>query len=568
MALEDINFGRAVSNYSDYNQSILNQFPQWHISRRHRDSNSAVIMNAVAAQTMEELENKELPNFVTQTSLSAALTHPNEHAYSIDVSDQQSVDRTILYNLLRNSCFDIWSNPAEPPDSWQLETEDEDLNLLFNLISIYPDENFQGGKSIRVSNKVNEAITFGKCKFFQTVEIPEDSNQTEFTASVWAKTLGNSPIKADHFKFYVQVNYSDKPSSTPAEVSIVDSSNWQRHTLRITTLSNLQSITVGIVFEPDPMEEDPSFVKFTSFFLHETHTNNFWARHPEDKPYFIDQLQEGRTVVVTSPSSAKRLNFYEIGKSLTNNILPSHANISFVATSDSPPDASDISPIRIHDGHLIDGTDVTQNLIIGNLETAQRFGWGTWSYGKLIKYSVTNPSEVYGVYTPSFSSSEGDMMSVSSLELQCMVRRGSKIFILAKKAFGSSLAFMDSVFLMLLVIDDQLPKVSNDEEEPDVTSPIFLPINYTYYFSSASVGGSFGSDPYGSEEWGGATPLYSMRHVSMALSPDQKSITTKLEYGYESVIKLQHNYFLDEGNKVFLFRDPREDDFDSEVVVW
>ena len=571
--MADVIVGTKTGNYSDYTQNILNLLPEWHVARRHRDSNAATIVNSAAGIGMQSLNDYEIPNFLSQRIMSLADETVNEFAYTIDVSAQDLGERNTIPNLVKNSVFGVWQNPHNPPDYWRIQCEDEILTEEFNLMGAVVNTNYSGGKSISIRSVADDATTYGLTELFQDIEIEEDNTQNQWTASLWAIKIGNEEILPNFFELYVQPFYRDKDTPAPTVQTIRDESDWHRVTIKLETEINLEKIRIGIRYTPD-VGTDLAQIYISSFMLYATHASVFWAKNEEDRPPFLELPQDGRMVQLTAPDISAKTNFYEIEDAeISPSLLPSAASITF-SPLEVEEEIVEGGAIRLADAYHSTGERIPVGVVIGSVESAARYGWEPWVYGKLIKFNLIHPDEIIGAYSPSYPIVTGleedtdKMITTSSVEMQAMVQKGENLWILSKVKAGSSLRFMRDVPLILSVVDASLPKVLGDTEDIDYLSEIeLLPIKYSYFFSGDAQSSSFGVDLYGDEAYGGQTPPTHIRHTSMSFVTANQ-IETTMEYGYRSRITLKPDYYLDLGSEIALFRDPREDAPNAEIVVW
>ena len=565
--LPDIEVGTLAVNYADYTQRIANSLPSYHIARRYKESTVAKVLNAVAGKPLEHFNEQELPNVVSQLSLSSATVFTNDKAFVVDTSRQNSVKRQVVRNYLRNSTFKSWTNPVLPPDYWSLRLTDPLLEEFVDFIQAYLLENFQDGISLRVSNLTSSNLPFGTERFRQVVTVVDDDTSQEWQFSVFTKRAGEEALGATTFKAEIKFIYKDGTSQSYNQ-AIPDSETWNRVVINVTSLKKpIKEIEVGISVVV-ASNIDAQIVEVTSFALFNSHGNNSWSKHPGDKPKFISTLQSGKTVMQTYREASTRIQYYEISDAeLESSLLPTEAEIEFFQTEELGAVESGEAFIRVPNGHMMNGQQVPQGIAIATIENVQKYGWPLSVQGALVKVDMRDPSEIHGVYRPSFPMSDTEAHAVTTLQLMCMTRRANTIWLMAKLIPGSSMKYMKDMDLFLFCLDFAFPKVANNDDDVDVTTPMFLPIKTSYMFSGASLGGSYGSGPYGVTPYGGATPVTQIPHVSMEFISNRQ-IKTRLRYYFESVITLRYRYFLDNGNSIVLLEDPKSVDSNAEVVVW
>lgn len=557
------------ARYSDYTQSIVNDFPEWHVARRQRDSLASRLIDTTYGRVLQKFNEFELDNLFTQRVVSQANTIIQDKAFLLDVGSVKTNPEPI-YNLLLNSNFREWSNPIRMPDWWNISSDNLEIN---NLVNSYALENFMGGYSLALTTRdPGAAVYFDETKIYQEVIIEDTDESKEFSALCFYKRINLILLPASHFFFFMEFTYADD-STQLFQTAMNENEDWTKVRLTAVGLSKISKITIGVKWDTS-VGVDLARILVDNFMLHRGGNNLFWNRNILDKPVHIEQEQNGKSVIVSSRNGLSKQFLDEVnGNDIKKQMLPNQAELEFI-----PPVGSYSVPdpqiVILPEAFGFTNRLTAQALTAGTPEAINFYKWPSWVNGRLVKFEIRNPENILATYIPSFpiiNPSEEDVGLVeatSLIKIMTVVKHNNQLWVMARFLTNGGLKHMSGFGGVLFILDAALPKQQNDFDEVDYqNNPMFLPILYTYYFPIDS-GTGFGDDEYGGGGWGGETPPIFLDVLKMTFVTSTR-IETEMALGFKGLITLKYNYFLDQpsqGNLVLL-RDARNDLTDGNIVV-
>jgi len=560
--------------YSDTTQRLANGFPDWHVVRRQRASLGGILLNSLGGKPLEDIVNKELPNFFTQRHLASASIFSNYKAFSVDTTKVEISDKPT--NYLINSNFSEWQNPTRLPDYWRIDVED--FYSEFFLVQAYARTNYLGGYCLQVqTTNLDRYFPWGEVNIYQEVEIPEDDGATTWSALTHHVATGDEEFIDDTVNFYIQVTHVDGTVKTVIS-GLKDAKDWRRTTATIEADSKVTKIRVGFKWEPTLATPVFSFL-IDNFMLYKGDEKVFWNRNENDKPPFIEYLQTDYTVISSERDGDKSYILSEVYPGeVDKNLLPSSGVLrtSFEEPEEAQPDFV-ANPVILEPAVWADGTEWEQSAIVVNEPVRQHYNWPTWTLGRLVKFNPNDTTEIFGTYYPSFrivdpltEDEENKSVATDLVECNTMTEYNGKLWIFAKVLGGAGLNHVGNFLSMLLVLDNVLPKQEDSFDTDGIdyeTTPSYLPIERTYLLDMGT-GLGFADFPYADDPYGGNNnPLRLPCQYINFIDTDKMEV--RMQFGYQGILDLKFDYFtkIDGDGEIVVLRDYKSDEPNSSLIV-
>lgn len=557
--------------YSEATQRISNKFPDWHAIRRQKESIAHGLLNATTGIPSAELKN-EIDNFTRQTNIILADTTVSYKAFVIDIQD--TVIRPKKYNLLRNSNFIEWTNPALPPDFWEC-TSQLNSDLFYSVLGTN-ETNYLGGYTLLVLSKnvLRESfIPIGRGYLYQTYQQPDGADIRTWQASCYYKRVGTQAINNAKVKLYLELTYDDKTTDVFTSVC-TDTEEWSKLVVTALATKRVFSIKTGIMLDNVLNSDDLFTVYVNNFMLCNAIESIPWCRHKEDTIYPLEPSSSDICVITSSRDGglSRRNLLFEVPGGITTDTLPSSVSFNNFVKPTQYTVIPDPQPIHIEDAYLYDGTRHQQAIIVSNNITARRYGWPNWTKGRIVKFDPNNPTEIYATYKPAFMDAidRAVAYSVDSIYITCITEHRGKYWLAARFMLGNTLKYTANFTTILMAIDRILPKQPTDfdaagiDMQNDIT---YVPILKSYMFD-ATGGRGFGASLFNEEVFGGDPSPKTVDTLELVFEENDK-VLIKMELGFEARLDLMYDYFtVDETNrKLYLFRNYVLDNKNNRLIV-
>jgi hypothetical protein len=551
----DIELVDNYSRYSEITQHIMNLFPDWHVGRRQRDSLVHRIVDATAGRVLQEFDDFELTNFTTQHITTLMDTSPRDKAFILPINQQVVVDDSVP-NLVRNSNFNFWSNPAILPDYWSHRVANDADKFI--LTQFDDTSNFLGGRLMELTSGHRSLVDYQNAHIYQEYEFSTPSSQKDWTLSCFHKTK-SGVYAGDIFKLYVSLTYFDE-STEIFEQLLPNSSTKFKSSLVFTASKAISKIELGVTWSP--LRSPLSVVKLliSNFNLHEGVGSEPWKRNFQDRESNVTEDQTGICVSFNSPNKDRIDLPTKINSNLDVNkrLIANNASIEYFAPdtiSDNPPV---LAPTRIHPVHHYDKTTVGQALLVSTPIMAAYYNWPAWTIGKIVKFETSHTEEILGTYVLNFPIFDNPDQShnIGFIQIDALTLYGHKLWVIGRiyneeeqgTTSANKMLFSKNYTTILACCTMHVPKQPNDTEPDYETTTMGLPVEKMFMFPTQTES--------------------LLDNYSMTFE-DRNSILIEMQDGYQSRITLRDDYYTynENNNEIVLLQNPTYTNLGTNIIV-